>query len=815
MNTLMQDIRFAARMLRKSPGFTAIAILTLALGIGANTAIFSVVDAVLLKPLPYPQPNRIAAVWGTHSKIGESRRTLSYPDFKDLQAQNHVFEQVAVYSDTTTALTGAGEPMHLFAEKVSPDVFTVLGVQPVLGRAFLSDEDQPGHLVAMISYKLWQSHFGGAPDIVGRAMTFGGRDFTIVGVLPASFVFPFNSDAPDVWKTFSEDTIFNSEDDKPMVGERDAHFVEALARLKPGITIAQANAEADAIGNRLADQYPDTNKYMSFKVESALDSLVGSLKPQLRVLLGAVAFVLLIGCANIANLLLARTTARQREMAIRSAMGAGRARIIRQLLIEAGMISLAGGACGLIVAAWGTEYLVRLASGQFPRVAGTALDARVLAFTFIASVVTGFLFGIAPAIQLSSQPLSEILKEGGRSSSQSARQHRLRNILIVGEMALAVILLSCAGLLIESLSNLRHVHPGINPHGVLTFAIDLPGSRYSKPEAIKAFFRQLTERMRALPGVESASTGVPLPFSESRLGTTYSIEGHPVPPSEEPHVHFRAVNVDYFRTMGIPLLKGRAFAATDNASAPNVIVINQALANKAFPGEDPIGKHIKPGVSESGLPPFREIIGVVGDVKVRGLDSPDDAECYTPEEQTGFDWQFGVVRTSAPPTTLISAIRDQVRAIDKDVAIFDVKTMDEYVAKATAQPRLDSALLALFAGLALILAMVGIYGVISYGVAQRTNEFGIRMTLGAQRADMLGLVLKQGLGVAAIGTAVGIAAAVGATRLLSSLLFGVKPVDPLTLVAVSAILLVCALVACYIPARRAMRVDPMVALRYE
>jgi putative ABC transport system permease protein len=370
-------------------------------------------------------------------------------------------------------------------------------------------------------------------------------------------------------------------------------------------------------------------------------------------------------------------------------------------------------------------------------------------------------------------------------------------------------------LLIESLSNLRHVNPGINPRGVVTFAIDLPSSRYSKPEAIKAFFRQLTERMRALPGVESASTGVPLPFSDSRIGTTYQIEGHPVPPSEEPHVHFRAVNVDYFRTMGIPLLEGRTFAATDDASAPNVIVINQALANKAFPGEEPIGKHIKPSVSESGLPPFREIIGVVGNVKVRGLDSPDDAECYTPEEQTGFDWQFGVLRTSASPTTLIPTIRDQVRAIDKDVAIFDVKTMDEYVAKATAQPRLDSALLALFAGLALILAMVGIYGVMCYGVAQRTNEFGIRMTLGAQRGDMMGLVLKQGLRVAAIGAAAGVAAAVGATRLLSSLLFGVKPGDPITLVAVSVILLVCALVACYIPARRATRVDPMVALRYE
>jgi putative ABC transport system permease protein len=814
MNTLMQDIRFAARMLRKSPGFALIAILTLALGIGANTAIFSVVDAVLLKPLPYPQPDRIAAVWGTHSKMGETSRAISFPDFRDLQEQNHVFEHIAVYTDDTTSLTGTGEPLHLFAEKVSADMFSVLGIQPILGRAFLPGEDQRGHYVAMISYRLWQSHFGADPGIVGRAVTFGGRDYTIVGVLPASLVYPFNSDVPDVWRTFAEDATPSSSD-PPMTEERGAHFVGSLARLRPGITYAQANSEVDAIGNRLADQYPNTNKYTTFRIESALDSLVGSLKPQLRVLLGAVAFVLLIGCANIANLLLARTTARQREMAIRSAMGAGRARIMRQLLIEAGMISLAGGACGLIVAAWGTEYLVKLASDQFPRVAGTALDARVLAFTFIASVVTGFLFGIAPALQLSSQPLSEILREGGRSSSQSARQHRLRNILIVGEMALAVILLTCAGLLIESLSNLQHVNPGFNSHGVLTFAIDLPSSRYSKPEAIKSFFRQLSDRIRALPGVKSASTGVPLPFSDAVIRTTYQIEGRPVPKSEEPHVHFRAVNVDYFRTMQIPLLKGRAFAATDTATSPNVIVTNQALASKAFPGEDPIGKHIKPGVSESGPAPFREIVGVAGNVKVRRLDSADEAECYTPEEQTGFDWQYGVVRTSVPPATLIPAIRDQVLAIDKDVAIFDAKTIDEYLVKATAQPRLDSALLALFAGLALILAMVGIYGVMSYGVAQRTNEFGIRMTLGAQRGDMMGLVLKQGLGVAAIGAAVGIAAAVGATRLLSSLLFGVKPGDPITLLAVSAILLVCALVACYLPARRAMRVDPIVALRYE
>ncbi|MFZ0635452.1 MAG: ABC transporter permease [Candidatus Acidiferrales bacterium] len=815
MNALLQDIKYAARMFRKSPGFTFVAIVTLALGIGANTAIFSVIDAVLLKPLPYPQSGRIAAIWGTDSKLGENQRAISYPDFKDLQAQSNVFDHVAAYSDSTTSLTGAGEPLHLIQEDVSVDMFSVLDVRPILGRAFLPGEDEPGHDVVLLSYKLWQGHFGGDPNIIGRGVTFDARSYTVIGVLPASFSFPFNSDGPDVWRSFSRQSTPDISGEKPIAAERGAHFLQALARLKPGVSFAQANEQADTIGVRLAQQYPDTNTYTSFRVESALDGLVGKLRPQLYILLGAVVFVLLIGCANVANLLLARATGRRREMAIRAALGAGRARIVRQLLIESAMVALAGGACGLLLATWGAEYLAQLAANQFPRVAGTAVDLRVLAFTFAASVLTGLLFGIAPALQLSRQAIGEVLKEGGRSASQGAHQHRLRNLLIVSEMALAVILLAGAGLLIESLSHLQHVNPGFDPHGVVSFAMDIPDSRYPTNAQHEEFYRQVAERIRTIPGVESASTGVPLPFSDAVIRTKYEIEGHPVAKSDEPPVHFRAVGLDYFRTMGIPLLKGRVFADTDREGAPEVIVVNRALAEKSFPGEDPIGKRIKPDVSEVGEAPWREIVGVVGDVKVRGLDQPDQAESYIPENQIGIDWQFGVVRSSAPLASLVPAIREQIHAIDKDIPIYDVRTMDEYVSRSVAQPRLDSALLGLFAALALILAMIGIYGVMSYGVAQRTNEIGIRMTLGAQQRDVLHLVMTQGLAVAGLGVLIGVVGSVGATRLLTTLLFGVRPGDPVTLLVVAAVLIGAALLACYIPARRATHVDPMVALRYE
>jgi predicted permease len=812
--SLMQDIRYGMRMLVKNPGFTAIAILTLALGIGANTAIFSVVNSVLLRPLPFPEPERLATIWGTHSKLNETQRALSYPDIADLQSQNTAFENVATYDESSVTLTGSGEPLHLGAARVNANLFTLLRVSPILGRTFAPGEDRAGSYVTILSHSLWQSQFHGDPTVIGRSVAIDGRSYTIVGVMPPGFAFPISSEPPKLWTTYSGlATPLNGE--KPGTEERGSHFLGAIARLKPGMTMAQASQDAEMVGQRLAKQYSDTNKYLGLRAEPALDALVGDVRPQLYILLGAVALVLLIGCANVANLLLARATGRQREIAIRAAMGAGRGRIVRQLLIESGMLSIAGGICGLVVALWGTEFFARLAGDQIPRLAGASLDGRVLAFTLIASIGTGIVFGIAPALQLSRLELTETLKESSRGAGHSSRQNRLRSLLVAAEMTLAVILLTGAGLLIKSLSKLENVNPGFNPHGVISYVVDLPDARYPKSGQQEAFFRQLFERVRAIPGVESASGTIPLPLSDDAIRTSYQIEGRPVAGSDEPHTHFRAIGLDYFRTMEIPFLQGRDFNANDRGENASVVIVNKEFVAQAFPGENPIGKRIKPGVGSDGKEPWREIVGVVGDVKHQALNRADTPECYAPEDQVGFGSMYGVVRTSLPPASLISAIREQVKALDKDVPIYRVKSMDDYVAESVALPRLDSTLLGIFAGLALVLAVVGIYGVMSYGVAQRTNEIGIRMTLGAQRADVMGLVLRQGLGVALVGVAIGIAGALGATQLLSKMLFGVSPADPLTFAGVAVALIACALLACYVPAWRATRVDPMVALRYE
>ncbi|HUJ30756.1 MAG TPA: ABC transporter permease [Candidatus Acidoferrum sp.] len=814
MGTLMQDVKFGLRMLAKNRSFTLIAVLTLALGIGANTAMFSVVNAVLLRPLPFPQPDRLVTIWGTHSKLNESKRALSYPDIADLQSMNSTFESVAAYDQSSVTLTGVGEPLHLNSARVNANMFSLLRASPILGRGFAPGDDNAGNYLTVLSHSLWQGEFHGDPNVIGRSVAIDGRSYTIIGVMPAGFAFPLDSDPPKLWTTYSGlATPVNGE--KPGTEERGSHFLAALARLKPGVTMEQADQDTQLVGQRLSKTYSDTNKYLGLRAVPALQALVGDVQPQLYILLGAVGLVLLIGCANVANLLLARATGRQREIAIRAAMGASRGRIVRQLLIESGILAIAGGACGLVVAVWGTALFSRLAADQIPRLAGASLDGRVLAFTLAASILTGIVFGLAPALQLSRLELTETLKESGRGAGQSSRQNRLRSLLVASEMTLAVILLTGAGLLIKSLSKLENVNPGFNPHGVISYSVDLPDSRYPKSEQAERFFQQLYERVRAIPGVESASGTVPLPLSGDTIRTSYEIEGRPLGSSDTPHVHFRAVGLDYFRTMGIPLLQGRDFNAGDQAGKPDVIIVNKELVAETFPGENPIGKRIKPGIGTDGKEHWREIVGVAGDVKHQALDRGDTPECYVPEEQIGFGSMSGVVRTSLPPTSLIPAIREQVRAIDKDVPVYGVKTMDDYVAESVALPRLDSTLLGIFAGLALLLAVVGIYGVMSYGVAQRTSEIGIRMTLGAQRADVLRLVLSQGLGIAIAGVGIGIVGALGATQLLSKMLFGVSPGDPLTFAAVAVTLVVCALAACYIPAWRATKVDPMVALRYE
>lgn len=814
MGAVIQDFKYALRMLRKAPAFTAIAVITLALGIGANTAIFSVVNSVLLKPLPYPQPDRLVSVSGLNIRLGEKGRALSFPDVEDLGKQSSVLEHVSAYSGGSATITGAGEPLHVPSAIVSVETFSALQTMPVLGRNFAAGEDRPGNYVVMLSHGFWQKQFGGVPSAIGQAIALDGRSYTIIGVMPAGFIFPLDTDPPQVWTTLSA-TATSENGDKTMPEERGAHFLAGIARLKPGVTLAAANSEIDAIGARLAKAYPDSNSNLTFRAEPALDALVGDLRPQFRILFGAVGLVLLIGCANVANLLLARATSRQREFAIRAALGAGRARIIRQLLIESGLLALAGGTFGLMIAAWSSMFLARLAGGIIPRIGESNLDARVLAFTLAASISTAILFGIAPALQLSKLGISETLKEGSRGAGHGPRHNFLRNALVVAETTLAVILLSGAGLLIRSLISLEHVNPGFDPHDVITFTTELPDPRYPKPEMAEAFYRQLYERVRALPGVQSVSGVLPLPLSDAVIRTSYEIEGRPVAKSEEPLAHIRIIATDYFSVMRIPLMKGRLFAETDRADSPPVILINKALADTMFPGEDPLGKQIKPGFAISGPAKMREIVGVVGDVKHRALDRPDDPEVYMPEEQMGIGFMSGVVRTSAPAASLVPAIREQVASLDKDIPVYDVKSMDDYVAASVAQPRLSSTLLGIFAALALVLAMVGIYGVMSFSVEQRTNEIGIRMTLGAQRADVLRLVLRQGMMIAVIGVALGIAGALATSGMLKSLLFGVRPSDPATLAGVAIVLVACVLAACYIPARRAMRVDPIVALRYE
>lgn len=814
MQSLRQDVIYALRTLRKAPGFTALAVITMALGIGANTAIFSLIDSVLLKPLPYVQPERLVAISGMNTRLGEKGRALSYPDIEDLQKQNSVFDHVSAYQPATSTITGAGEPLHVPSAIVTAETFTALDVMPVLGRNFAPGEDRPGHYVAILSHEFWKSQFGGDPSAIGRAIALDGRSYTIIGVMPAGFAFPLDSDPPQVWTTLS--ALATSENgEKTMPEERGSHFLASIARLKPGVTLAQANSELQTIGARLAQSYPDTNSNLTFQAQRALDELVGDLRPQFRILFGAVGLVLLIACANVANLLLARATSRQREFAIRAALGAGRGRIIRQLLIESGILALAGGAAGLLVAVWGSSYLAHLAGKSIPRVTEAGLDTRVLLFTLLASIATAILFGIAPALQLTKLSIGETLKEGSRGAGHSAHRNRLRNVLVIAETTLAVILLSGAGLLIRSLVSLQHVNRGFDPHGVIAFTTELPDARYAKPEMASAFYRQLLERVRALPGVQSASAIMPLPMSNSVIRTSYEIEGRPMPQANLPLAYIRVASPDYFSVMRIPVLQGRAFGEADRVDSKQVVIINKALADKQFPGAGPIGKRIKPGIAVAGRPPLREIIGVVGNVKHRALDRPDDPEAYIPQEQMGIDFMAAVVRTNGATAGLAAAIRAQVAAIDKDIAVYDVKSMDEYVSATVARPRLNSTLLGLFAALALLLAMVGIYGVMSYSVEQRTNEIGIRMTLGAQRIDVVRLVLRQGLAIAAIGVPLGIVGALATSGLLKSLLFGVRPGDPATLAAVAILLVGCILAACYIPARRAMRVDPMVALRYE
>jgi putative ABC transport system permease protein len=665
----------------------------------------------------------------------------------------------------------------------------------------------------ILSEQLFRKRFNSDPSILNQAIILDGHPFTVVGVMPASFEFPIQNDPVELWTTIAGDA--SGED--PMTAVRGAHFLQVIGRLKSGVTTEQAQAEMTTIAARLEQQYPDTNTHKTVRIESALTALVGDVRPALLILLGAVACVLLIACANVANLLLARATSRHKEMAIRAALGASRSRVIRQLLTESVLLSLAGGAVGLMLAVWWSDLLVALGKDDIPRALHIGIDWRVLGFTLGVSLLTGLIFGLAPAHHSAKGELVETLKDASRGSSDSGRRGGLRNLLVVSELAIAVVLLVVAGLLIKSLWRLRNVDSGLQSHNVLTFNVTVPEIKYNSARQSQ-FFIDLKNRLEATPGVQSASTIFPLPLSGERFVISFEIEGRPMAPKDHPSAEFFTTGVGYFRTMGIPIIKGRDFDDRDKHGSTPVVIVSETFARQIFPNEDPIGKRIRPGISsfdDEKETPMREIVGIAGDVRNQNLSTQSKQAYYVPQTQVPFNQVAAVVKTSAEPHTLISAVTKDVNAMDADVPVFSVKSMDEYLSASVAAPRFNTTLLSIFAGVALVLTIVGLYGVMSYSVIQRTNEIGIRLALGAQTRDVLLMIVKQGSKLILFGLVLGLAGAFAATRVIESLLFGVKTRDPFTFVAAAVLLAVVALLACYVPAWRATKVDPLEALRYE
>jgi putative ABC transport system permease protein len=811
MSTIWQDIRYGMRMLWKSPGFTLVAVLALALGIGANTAIFSVVNAMLLRPLPYQDSDRLVVLWETNPSLANvflrTHNEASPANYLDWKQQQTVFEDIAAYRWNDYNLTGSGDtPEQLTGNPVTANLFDVLKVKPLIGRTFRPEESDPkSDRVAVLSYGLWQRRFGGDANIIGKSLTLNGNPTTVVGVMPADFEFP--GAFSELW------TALRFAGDQPP--SRGAHFLYTRARLKPGVTLQQAQAEMDTIAARLRQQYPDTNADRSVRLVPLHEDTIEFAKTGLLSLLGAVGFVLLIACANVANLMLARATARHKEIAIRTALGASRWRVMRQLLTESVLLSLVGGALGVLLALWGVDLLLASVPKEFSLfVHGwnqIRLDKWVLAFTVAISLITGLLFGLAPALQASKTDLNEALKEGGRASAGHARR-RFRGALVVLEVALALVLLVGAGLMLKSFMRLLEVRPGFDPHNVLTMYLSLPGARYDKDEKIVGFYQQLVEHVAAQPGVESAGVINYLPMGGSGGTTSFVVDGHPAPkPGQYPEANFRIASPNYFQTLRIPLIKGRVFTDHDKPDAPRVVLINETLARSYFAGEEPLGKVLR---DPDGKNPA-EIIGVVSDIKHFGLDDAAEPYVYVPHTQAAETSMALVARTANDPVGMAAAIRREVQALDKDQPVYDVKNMEQRIAERNTPARLTSFLMAVFAALALVLAAVGIYGVIAYSVSQRTHEIGIRMALGAERRDILALVVRQGMTLVGIGLALGLGASFLLMRWLASKLFQVSATDPTTFAGVALLLAGIALIACLIPARRATKVDPMVALRYE
>lgn len=806
MYKLLQDLRYALRTQSKKPGFAVIAVLTLALGIGASTAIFTVVNSALVKGLPYKSPDTLYHLWESTPQQQFSKREFSYPDYQDYQ-KNTVFDGLAAYTGGGAIMGGKGEPERISAPSVNANFFSVLGVDPMLGRTFQAGEDQQnGPRVTVLTYGLWQRRFGGDPNIVGQNLTINGDNYTVIGVLPPSFQFALRA----------ADLFLPYQPTQNQLTRRYMHGTNLIARLKPNVSVEQAQSDISMIASGIEEQFKDSHAGTKVRLVPLQEEVIGSVRPILFVLLAAVGFVLLIACANVASLLLTKALARQKEVAIRSALGASRWRVIRQLLTESVLLSLAGGAAGLLVAYLGVPALVAVLPesqlNAMPFLKSLSIDFGILAFSFALSLVTGLLFGLAPALQSSRLDLNEALKEGGRNSSAGSGQ-RLRSVLVVSEIALAVVLLVGAGLMMKSLYNLLQVNVGFKTENLLTMSIVAPVPKYNDTTPQIAFNDQLTEKVKSLPGVVSAGTVNILPLNGGNT-TRFIVDGDPIPPpGQETEANIRTVNDSYFQTIGVPLLAGRMFDQRDLAGE-RVIIIGKSLADRVFPGRDPVGHRIKYAAvqAQSEL-----IVGVVSDVKITGLDEALRPVIYYPFRKNSSMFQTLVVRTQGDPNVLAGAVRSEVRGLEPDAAIFNVRSMERMIADTPASfmRRFPALLIGIFAGVALLLASIGIYGVVSYSVSQQTHYIGVRMALGARPVDIVKMVLKQGLVLAIAGVGVGVIAALGLMRLLSTLLFNVSTHDLSIFATVTGALFLVALLACYLPARRATKVDPLVALRYE
>jgi predicted permease len=812
METFLRDLRYSVRMLIKSPGFTAVAVLSIAIGISANTTVFSVINAVLLKSVPYKDPASLVLVWGDSRADTNLRKhnQVSATDIADIRAQATVFEDVATYTGWFPLMAGDGEAERVPAIQVGDGFFNIMKGAPILGRVFTPDEQVDGKdFVVVLGHGLWQRRFGGDPNIVGKNISLNGRPYNVVGVmgpdfrpLPSSLVMPEGQ--------FYRPVAENYDD-----AERDSRHLRAIARLRQGTTLEQAQGELKVIAERLEHGHPETNKDYGVAVVSIAEEITGGIRSTLLLIFGAVIFVLLVACANVANLLLARASVRHKEITIRSAIGAGRGQLVRQLLTESLVLSVLGGGLGLLIASWGTRVVSVAGASINPMFQDIHLDLRCLAFTVVVSIITGLIFGLAPALQISKPNLSESLKEAGRGSGAAASRNRLRSALVVSEIALTLILLVCAGLLIRTVLRLRNVDTGFNATNVLAMNVGLPAAKYPKPENVIAFNKQVIERITALPGVKAAGTTSVLPLSDNFDGRGLAVEDHPKPRGEEISVDLYVATPGYLQALEISLLKGRLITEQDSNSAANIALINKTMAAQLWPNADPLGKRIKFPGSEKNPQPWRTIVGVVNDVSQYALDKTPPMQIYLPHAQFPTSFNSIVVRTENDPAVMVNAIRREVLAVDRDQAVFNVTTLEQLRGNSIGIRKFFMLLLLVFAALALVLAAVGIYGVMSYVASQRTYEIGIRMALGAQTRDVLKLIIGNGMTLAVIGVGAGLAGAVALTRLMSGLLFGISATDAMTFVSVSAGLILVALLACYIPARRATKVDPLVALRYE